>query len=161
MVKITVITFHVDQDFTQSERDEIQNAMTEWFGFSGGSVVFNASWGYDMHNVKPLPAGEWYLVRLTSQDALTKQWDDEIGGEGSILGRVSDIGASQGVLWLIADRTEGGDFKAVAMHELGHVVGMRHLAQPRTIMSAGHSPGVVEFTAADKRQCLADCLCLL
>ncbi len=132
----------VDPRFTLEERKEIRAAFEEWARFSSGHAFFFED-----------PNGEIEIVREGNEGEALKA--DEGMGVVYALGHTRHLVFGARVT-LNAERiadTVPGRFRQITMHELGHVLGVRHTGSSSQIMSAEYTADAERFGDGDLRVC--------
>lgn len=127
--KQRIVRVRVDQDFTLAERTAIQRAFDTWEVMSQHRVEFAVTWNVP----KPGPYYEyaepdadqglffWAMSRVqpTVPERITHNWGNYVGlmvyGKGENSGNI-----------IVFDEVPPDQFYATALHEVGHLLGMRH-----------------------------------
>jgi hypothetical protein len=132
----------IDPRFTAEERREILQAFDEWARFSSGHAFFFES-----------PDGQVEIVREGNEAEAVKADENmrvvySLGHTRQlVLGARVTLNAER-----IAD-TVPGRFRQIAMHELGHVLGVKHTGSSSQIMSAEYTADAERFGDGDLRVC--------
>jgi hypothetical protein len=124
---------HGDTQFSPAERAAAERACYEWATFTRGLHRLTIRWDLDDTNYLTLPAPRLYRVNPTPET-------------GSAGGRVD----ATDNIWWVPDRCT--DIQACIMHELGHVLGLQHVAQSHQVMSAVNPAHT--FGLADHDECV-------
>ena len=122
------IALYIDDDFDQAERQRILLAVRQWNHVLNGFVQFRPQ----LFQGEPTPrdlaqirrAGGWFVARIDSRHPVARQREAQqamgmtVGNPGGNPGG--------GVVYVISDRFGPAELTAVALHELGHVLGAGH-----------------------------------
>ena len=119
------IGLRIDEDFTAYERAHILRSVADWNFALNGQVAFDIAYN-------AAPAG-WSIVRSDSSSAVLAQ----TSSYGTRLAVTVSTGKGGGAIYLLVDRLKEHDLPSVVMHELGHVLGLRH--EPYGLMSPYYS----------------------
>lgn len=137
------IRFHADPEFTPAERLQIENAAEMWnraSGFIDLSVSFSEPFltrsGYDY----PLIARVEAVHVLAAPETLAFASPDTQR------------------IWIVIDRLKPGELEPVAAHEMGHVLGLEHTSDPKSLMFPEHHLAVKGLGASDLAALRGACL---
>lgn len=123
------LTLHVDDAFSQEERNLIEAAVVSLNVQTHGLVTVRTVSGMDTASFW-IPPGEWRLLRIGGDDALTLRFDmrNAKGRPEPIVGICVRADHS---LYLVPDRIRTERMLiSVAMHEILHAVGAEHRDDP-------------------------------
>lgn len=140
------VTFHADTDFTEKEREAIQEACDIWRKQTGGQAVITVVYDLDFNSATGLEehvqAKDNLVLRATSDmDMVAVADGDE---PGSVLGWMTSGGIHnpernpiRGVF--VVDRM-AGVFLSVVVHEFGHALGLPHNPARQAVMYPSVNP---------------------
>jgi len=147
--------FAIGSDLTPFERDRAREAMARWNAFAGPETLAEA------------PESETCTVHMVTAQNLSErlsQAEDQVSDEdrarlasakpGSFA--FGDYSVRDGTIWLAPFTDANGSPRAdsllhLAMHELGHGLGMAHTADPSGVMVAFE--GTTAFSEDDHEEC--------
>lgn len=140
-------TLHGDTRFDARERETIERACRAWFDLTAGRARLHVVWDYGESNYMALAATGAPHIKRTD-------WWYAPPNAG---GRVNEIGGDE--VRLVPDNCPG--LYACALHELGHVLGLEHVADVDAVMSATLRSARLpsRFTKADRVECARVGLC--
>lgn len=115
---VASLSFHVDVDFTQHERELIQRAARELHRQTGGQLVVTLKPDLDFSNKDQLPPPEdWYLIKLSSIGLIQRN--------GALVMYLGITYPNRRELFLIYDRLGADEqFLHTTMHEMLHAFGV-------------------------------------
>lgn len=130
----------LDESFLPSELRAVRAAMEGWSTASGGRIEYRITDGASHEHALSVPVhtGLLAVVRLTSPvDAeLMSNIDSAVAARGGSKGSVVGY-ALPGRLMLLVERIPDTlTLQAVAMHELGHDLGLEHATGTQSVMYA-------------------------
>jgi hypothetical protein len=138
---------HGDTRFDAYERKILERACLAWLEFTGGRARLQIVWDYGEDNYMQIAAARAPHIKRTD-------WWYAPPNAG---GRVNEIGG--GEVRLVPENCPG--LYPCALHELGHVLGLEHVADIDAVMSATlravRPPS--RFTEADRVECARVKLC--
>ena len=141
-----VKVFHGDTRFDAQERSLVEVACAAWSDFTGGRALLEVVWDYGESNYLQLAAAAEPRIKRTP-------WWYASPNEGGI---VNQIGGDE--VRLVPQNCPV--LHACAMHELGHILGLSHVADADAVMSATlRTRRARKFTAADRAECARVGLC--
>lgn len=134
----TTAVVHASKEFTPKERRDIEAAAINWEDQTGGIASIQVKW--DLEDVPETDSPK--LFRLTSDDQAVKMLDSQgcsASNSMCILGWIDTPGGihnlSEGPvsMYFVVDRLTYR-LTRVAMHEMGHLLGMKHVADPYALL---------------------------
>lgn len=141
------ITLHGDTEFTPMERDALRLAAEVWRIQTGGLANINIIYDLDFDDVQSLRRYAWEhtLVRMPSESDQVISMDCSARKDcrPSVLAWVKQPGKDDQYvrMFLIHDRLKTQDArKQVALHEFGHVLGLGHTQDQKSIMYPTYQP---------------------
>jgi hypothetical protein len=152
---------HIDKKFSGIERDKIREGLREWERATNGIVKFviKNDWNSEDEIELPVPdengtvkcTRDMYIVRALSTDAVVKGIEEEI--ESTIAGYANPTCRLKFVL-IVADKIDNAEkYLAVTIHEMGHMLGLQHMAIPNeTSMFPGLPKSTACVTELDLKQ---------
>lgn len=101
------VRFVLDPRFSEAERGYIEDAMEVWERGTGGRVCFT-------------PGGDDLVIERLDRSEELKAWDPDWPRHVAL--------TKSGRIWIVAPRIEdAGEYRALAVHELGHHLGIGHI----------------------------------
>lgn len=144
------VTLHMDVEFSPDERKDLAQAVGIWSRQTSGLAAIWLVYDLDFNDLiglnEHVVMGHHTVVRLTSDLASVESADTEAHCLGCVLGWMTEGGihneARQPVHGaFVVDRLSNQNRRVqVFLHELGHVLGLSHVAQRHAIMY----PSIVE-----------------
>jgi predicted Zn-dependent protease len=129
----------VDADMPKSQKKAIREALEEWnFTLNGYTVLELETENFKMEQSvidEVVNTHEGIIiVSNRSSDVLVQLIDDE-----AVLAWVNELGGN--VMHVISDRIGRRDMKSIAMHEIGHALGLPHILVKHTMMFPSYTFG--------------------
>jgi hypothetical protein len=120
------IPIWIDKNFGDADQISLQTAIDQWnYALNGYIVLQVASTGFDMETYPMLEARAgrgWLFLKINSDNAIVAFHDRP---HVTTLAVVDNIGGN--TLYLIRDRVQNDQVTGLAMHEMGHLLGARHV----------------------------------
>ena len=127
-IHVAVIPLHIDRTFPAAERDHILSAIDQWNNVMNGTMRFDIApdaYDFTTYAAGPLRAARaWVIARVDSHHPL-------IDNPTFHRALAVSVGVRSGVIYIVHDRIGRRDLTGIVMHELGHVLGLRHDAGGR------------------------------
>lgn len=155
-------TLHVDSALPTVLRDELDGAAREWVTVSDGNVRIRLAYDLDLDSVEDIQAHDAakhpMVIGLLSEMPVVASIDKHFGGAGVWpLGVTVRSPTAPTIVFFILDRIPLTKFRAVAMHEFGHVIGLPDLPEFGHVMSGADITGQPvprTFTPRDRALCV-------
>lgn len=115
---VEVYSVYVDKNFDKESRVGILEGIVQWnTALNGNMRIEVVDWEFDMEiwKIEGMGNRDWIVMKIDSGNAMVAEGD---------LGMVDSIGGNR--LWIVGDRVSVGKVRGVLMHELGHLLGVRH-----------------------------------
>jgi hypothetical protein len=136
---------HGDTRFDTRERQLVERACAAWSDFTAGRARVRVAWDYGEENYMDLAA-------VAAPHITRTPWWYAAPNTG---GKVNAIGGHE--VRLLPDNCPR--LMPCAMHELGHVLGLAHVADVTAVMHSSLRPQTLSFTEADREECVRVRLC--
>lgn len=154
-------TLHVDSALPAVLRDELAAATREWAEVSDGNVRIRLAYDLDLDSIEDIQAHDAakhpMVIALLSEMTVVAQLDKHFGGPHVWpLGVTVRSPTSPTIVFFILDRIPLVKFRAIAMHEFGHVIGLPDLPEFGNVMSGADVKGQPvpnKFTLRDRELC--------
>lgn len=126
-----VLPFHVDLHFQGDRSMWLEEAAFRLETDTRGKL--RIEYRYDLDINTRYPRDEWYLIELPEASEVTSHFDKKHGTRV-----VGECDSDNRIVYLISERLTTHDrFVHVAMHEILHAVGLKHVVgDPQAIMAA-------------------------
>jgi predicted Zn-dependent protease len=140
-----IISVYVDRGFTEQEKIEVVNAIMQWNYVLNNYIQlriesFDAT--FDEDSVAGIQEKRGYMFRKISESeaCALKECSDET------LAFVNGIGSRGDTVYVIGGREREEKLRGVVMHEIGHLMGVRHIEG--TLMDENYDP--ITFQCVDR-----------
>lgn len=138
------IILNIDDDFTKDQQNQIVMAISSWENSSRGKISFIYYFGQLKPGLlknfykKNYPDSSIFLWKITSD----KQLNSELVEDTKNYAGVYDEKGNVGIFMKKFIYPQNKNFYKVILHELGHVLGMKHIAGVDNVMN----PNVYDMT---------------
>ncbi len=151
---------HVDTAFTSDEQAHIRNAVTAWNLFSQGQTHLVTIADMDFSAEAP-PQNVHRILKIKAENnSLVGMVDAQHTGYKVLAFMMPPRTAwSPREIYIISDRVDPDQFHWVAVHELGHFLGLDDLHEMGHVMSGAGRFQLEWFTPSDLRECQAAKVC--
>ena len=129
-----MIKFHVDRSFASDEKMWLEEAAFNLEWDTRGKLRVDYAYDLDWDGqIRPIPAGEWWLVNLPDASDIAHHFDQKHGVK--VLGEAD---TEHHVVYLLPERLRTHvRFVHTAMHETMHAIGIEHAEDdPYAVMAA-------------------------
>ncbi len=144
IIKTTTFLLHLDKKFVEVDQILILDEFKKWESASNGIVNFrivDKRWDADNEELKTKSSEEnciedVYIKHVTRKDKIVKSLDNEAKKKKHIVLGFTLSTCETRIIGFVMSRLEQKDkFRKVALHEIGHLVGLDHMPIPKeTIM---------------------------
>lgn len=137
-----VIPVYIDDNFTLKDKGSIVQAVKNWNEVLSGFVILKVeSINSDLSKID---SDQVYMIEKVYSSSKMIVDRDKLEDHMITLGLANKVGGNH--IWIVRDRLGDDDITAVAMHEIGHLLGAEHTA--KHLMSPGYN--VKEYQCIDK-----------
>jgi len=129
-----LIRFHVDRSFVGEMGMMLEEAAFNLERDTRGKLRVDYTYDLDWDGrVRPIPAGEWFLVNLPDGSDIAHHFDAKHGVKV-----IGECDTDHHVVYLLPERLRTHDrFVHTAMHEVMHAIGIEHADDdPYAVMAA-------------------------
>jgi hypothetical protein len=123
------VKIYVDKEFGMADVIEMQKALDQWnYVFNGMVKLEIVSVGFDMSEEMIKESSDGLLIlKIDSKNPNIPKGDAKDGVESPVLAFVNEVGGRY--MYIIRDRVELGDMRAIMLHEMGHLLGAGHVGE--------------------------------
>lgn len=158
------VTFHADTSYDRAHRDALNRAAGKIWVFTNGRAEVRIIYDLDFNSMGSLETHKNHSQLYTEHPGSTMaDIIDARHPKVRVLAEQSWVGAFKAPrIIFIEDRIVVTHFETIAMHEMGHAIGLDDLDDPNSVMSGTEwqmLPPHNEFTDVDLRHCRSKLLC--
>lgn len=122
------IPIWVDKNFGEGDRLSIEDAVSNWnYALNGYLKLEIVDFNFDMETdkiIRRVKSGGWLILKIDHTNAMVPA---ESVGKSWLVGFTERIGGHH--LYLVRDRLKNETVVGVTMHEIGHMLGSRHVGE--------------------------------
>lgn len=146
------LVIYIDSAFTSAEKESIRQAMLTWQKTGNGKIWFVPIWSVPkpgrLRNMeKPGKNQHIFFWRLNRKDNyhISESLKEKLKDKNGYF--IPGPGHDSAHLLIFPDSFDPKDFYKVALHELGHLLGIQHIEQPGVMNEFAASSCITKYDA--------------